>query len=64
MKRGHCTGHKRERPHATDWYTHREEELIRHVEAQWGIPVPWQEREGHPLLAPVSPHRETTGEEA
>jgi hypothetical protein len=35
MKRGHCTGDKKERKGATDWYKQIEEENIRRVEAEW-----------------------------
>jgi len=35
MKRGHVTGHKRERKGARDWYKHIEEENIRRIEAEW-----------------------------
>ncbi len=46
-KRGHVTGHKRERKGASDWYRDQEEANIRRVEAKW------QEREaqGAHLLA-------------
>jgi hypothetical protein len=32
MKKGHCTGQKRERKDSTDWYRSIEEENIRRVE--------------------------------
>jgi hypothetical protein len=35
MKRGHVTGHKKERKGASDWYKQIEEENIRKVEAEW-----------------------------
>jgi hypothetical protein len=35
MKRGHVTGHKRERKGASDWYKQIEEEWIKKVEAEW-----------------------------
>jgi hypothetical protein len=35
MKRGHVTGHKKERKGATDWYKQIEEENIRKIEAEW-----------------------------
>lgn len=35
MKRGHVTGHKKERQDATDWYKAIEEENIRKIEAEW-----------------------------
>jgi hypothetical protein len=35
MKRGHCTGIKRERKGSQDWYKERQEELLRQIEAQW-----------------------------
>ena len=33
--RGHCTGRKRERPGARDWYAAQEEANIQAVEATW-----------------------------
>lgn len=37
MKRGHVTGHKKERcQRGTPWYAAIEEERIRKVEAEWG----------------------------
>jgi len=44
MKRGHCTGHKRERKGSTDWYRHLEEEAIRQVEAEWQARQPGQRK--------------------
>jgi len=35
MKRGHITGHKKERKGRTDWYKQIEEEHIRRIEAEW-----------------------------
>ena len=35
MKRGHVTGHKKERKGSNNWYKQIEEENIRRVEAQW-----------------------------
>ena len=35
MKRGHVTGHKKERKGASDWYKQIEEENIRKIEAAW-----------------------------
>jgi hypothetical protein len=35
MKRGHVTGHKRERKGDSDWYRKIEEENIRRIEAEW-----------------------------
>lgn len=35
MKRGHVTGHKRERKGSTDWYKVHEEENIQAVEQAW-----------------------------
>ena len=35
MKRGHVTGHKKERKGSTDWYKAIEEEHIRRIEAEW-----------------------------
>lgn len=35
MKRGHVTGHKKERKGATDWYRKIEEEHIRRIETEW-----------------------------
>jgi hypothetical protein len=37
MKRGHVTGHKRERKSASDWYKQIEEENIRKIEAEWTV---------------------------
>jgi hypothetical protein len=34
MKRGHVTGHKKERKGAQDWYRQIEEEHIRRIEAE------------------------------
>jgi hypothetical protein len=35
MKRGHVTGHKREKRGSQDWYKQIEEEWIKKVEAEW-----------------------------
>ena len=35
MKRGHVTGHKKERKGSSDWYKQIEEENIRKIEAAW-----------------------------
>ena len=35
MKRGHVTGHKKERKGASDWYRAIEEANIRRIEAEW-----------------------------
>ena len=35
MKRGHVTGHKKEKRGSTDWYKQIEEEHIRRIEAEW-----------------------------
>jgi len=35
MKRGHVTGHEKERKGATDWYKELEEANIRRIEAEW-----------------------------
>jgi hypothetical protein len=35
MKRGHVTGHKKERKGASDWYKQIEEANIRRIEAEW-----------------------------
>jgi len=35
MKRGHVTGHKKERKGASDWYRQYEEANIRKIEAEW-----------------------------
>ena len=35
MKRGHVTGHKKERKGASDWYRKIEEANIRRIEAEW-----------------------------
>jgi hypothetical protein len=35
MKRGHVTGHKKERKGASGWYKAIEEANIRKVEAEW-----------------------------
>jgi len=35
MKRGHVTGHKKERKGSTNWYKTIEEEHIRRIEAEW-----------------------------
>jgi hypothetical protein len=35
MSRGHCTGRKKERKGASDWYKKYGEENIRRVEAEW-----------------------------
>jgi hypothetical protein len=35
MKRGHVTGHKKERKGSTNWYKQIEEANIRRIEAEW-----------------------------
>jgi len=35
MKRGHVTGHKRERKGASDWYKQIEAENLKRIEAEW-----------------------------
>ena len=35
MKRGHVTGHKKERKGSPDWYKAIEETHIRRIEAEW-----------------------------
>jgi hypothetical protein len=35
MKRGHVTGHKKERKGAHDWYKQIAEEHVRRIEAEW-----------------------------
>ena len=35
MKKGHVSGHKRERKGSTDWYRAQEEANIRRIEAEW-----------------------------
>ena len=35
MSHGHCTGHKKEKKHASDWYREQEEANIRAVDAAW-----------------------------
>ena len=37
MKRGHVTGHKKERKGASHWYKAIYEEEIRRVEAEWAM---------------------------
>ena len=35
MKRGHVTGHKKERKGSNDWYKAMEEEHCRRIEHEW-----------------------------
>ena len=35
MKRGHCTGQKKERKGSTDWYKAIEAENLKRIEAEW-----------------------------
>ncbi len=43
MRRGHVTGHKREKKGSQDWYAARQEELLRQIEATWQAPAPQQQ---------------------
>jgi hypothetical protein len=40
MKRGHVTGHKKERQGSTDWYKEIEEAHIRCIESEWAAKQP------------------------
>ena len=35
MKKGHCTGHKRERKGSTDWYRTIQAEHLKRIEKEW-----------------------------
>jgi hypothetical protein len=35
MKRGHCTGQKKERKDASDWYKAIQAEHLKRIEAEW-----------------------------
>lgn len=38
-RRGHCKGHKKEKPHASDWYQRHFEEHLARIEAAWAAKV-------------------------
>jgi hypothetical protein len=46
MKRGHVTGHKKERQGSNTWYKAIAEEHIRRVEAEWKLKEQGQSKEG------------------
>ncbi len=40
MKRGHCTGQKRHRPGASDWYARIEAATLAELDRTWQEPTP------------------------